>query len=793
MKENNKDIFASQGGSGFTLKEYVFKYLSYWPMFLISLAICVSAAEVYNRYATLKYRASVLILVKDDKAASSGRSADDLINNALTGEVKDNLDNEIQLLRSTALLEKVVIKNQFNISYFKQGQFKKTDLYLDAPFRLVPQTIGDSSKAVTVNVQSFTSDGIKYTIGKGDPNVHTVKWNELFKVGKNEFVLVPHGRIVNGDGNYIGVWNPVKTTAGEVLAKTSVGMLDKKTSIIQLSIIAENLNRGEAILNALAKEFVQADIDDKNAVSQNTLRFIDDRLDIISKELNGVEGNLENLQGSNGLVNAATQTTQSLESSSSLQKDLTDVNIQQGVVSMIMSYFNNPSNQGKLVPSSLGINDATLASLLGKYNELQLTRGRQASQVAAGSPILKDLDNQVNDVKGSILESLQNISKNLKLQEAGMQNKNAQYNSFLASLPHKERMMQEVKRKQSITEGLYLYLLQKREENAISASTTNVSVYKQIDPAAGSTVPVEPNKGYVFGYAILVGLLIPIGLIRIGFMLNDKISVRMEITRKVPAPILGELSHLSKGQTGVLVMGRTVISEQFRIIRTNLAFLHKNKHNKVVMVTSASVGEGKSLVSLNLASVLAVPGKKVALLEFDLRSPGITKKIGVEVSTGLSDYICGNMKNVQDIRYIMEDIPSLHIYPAGSLALNAADVLISEKISQLFDTLRAQYDYIIIDSAPTGLVSDAFILGAYSDATIFVIRMRQTLKKQLDFVNDLIEERKLTNVSLVINDVRMGRKHGYGYGYGKQYNYNYNYGVPAKKRKIFGRLTSAYN
>lgn len=792
MKENNKDIFASQGSS-FTLKEYVFKYMSYWPVFLISLAICISAAEVYNRYATLKYRASVLILVKDDKPATSSRSADDLINNALTGEAKDNLDNEIQLLRSTELLEKVVIKNQFNISYFKKGQFKKTDLYLDAPFRLVPQTIGDSNKTVVVNVVSFTNDAIKYTIGKGEPNIHTVKWNELFKVGKNEFVLVPHGHIVSGDGDYIGVWNPVKVTAGELLSKTSVGMLDKKTSIIQLSIIAENLNRGEAILNALAKEFVQTDIDDKNAISQNTLRFIDDRLDVVSKELNGVEGNLENLQGSNGLVNAATQTTQSLESSNSLQKDLTDVNIQQGVVSMIMSYFNNPSNQGKLVPSSLGINDATLASLLGKYNELQLTRGRQASQVAAGSPILKDLDNQVNDVKGSIIESLQNISKNLKLQESGLQNKNAQYNSFLASLPHKERMMQEVKRKQSITEGLYLYLLQKREENAISASTTNVSVYKQIDPAAGSTVPVEPNKGYVFGYAILIGLLVPIGLIRLGFMLNDKISTRAEITKKVSIPVLGELAHLPRGQqNGILVMGRTFISEQFRIIRTNLAFLHKNKHNKVVMVTSASVGEGKSLVSLNLASVLAVPGKKVALLEFDLRSPGITKKIGVEAPTGLSDFICGNMKNVQDIRYIMEDIPSLHIYPAGSLALNAADVLISEKISQLFDMLRAQYDYIIIDSAPTGLVSDAFILGAYSDATIFVVRMRQTLKKQLDFLNDIIDERKLTNVSVVINDVRVGRKHGYGYGYGKQYNYNYNYGVP-KKRKLFGRLTSAYN
>jgi len=773
MIEANDDFFAPKQSAGFTVKEYLYKQLSYWPLFLISLVVCIAAGYFYTKYARLKYKATTMILVKEDKSTQGGgRGSTDLIVNAINGGPTENLDNEIQLLRSSALFERVVEKNQFNILYYKVGKFKNTDLYLDAPFRLVPQFIGDSNHPVNIAVKKFDDQAITIAYGPNDKLIYQqVKWNTSFKVLGNQFIFVPRGNLVAEDGNYLVVWSPARLTSEDILAKTTVDILDRKTTIIQLSILTENLKRGEDILNALSREFMQTDMDGKNAISQNTIRFIDDRLDIVSKELSGVEGNLEDFQGNNELINVPNQTTQSFENSNVLSKNLNDISIQQSIVQMLSSYFDNPGNQDKLVPSSLGINDATLTSLIGRYNELHLNKEREAPLLSSNSIVLTDINNQINDVKGSIIESLQNITKNLKLQQLSLQQKNEQYTQFLSSLPHKERVMQEIKRKQSITEGLYLYLLQKREETAISASSANVSVYKQIDSAKGWG-PVEPNASYILGYSIILGLLLPEALIRLRSILNDKVSNRKEITDKVYPPILGELVHIPKRQKkGVAILERNLVSEQFRNLRTNINFFQRDK--QVLLVTSSSIGEGKSLISLNLAAVMAMPGKKVALLEFDLRNPGICKKIGLNEGKGLTDFLTGETNSVSELYQTLENLPTLHIYPAGPLNQNPGDILISERVPVLFEILKKQYDYVIIDSAPSGLVSDAFIFGHYSDAVIYIVRLQHTLKKQLDFINDMLRGKKFTNIGIVINDVKTGTKYGYGYGYGNKYNYDF--------------------
>jgi capsular exopolysaccharide synthesis family protein len=684
-------------------------------------------------------------------------------------------------------MERVVIKNQFNISYYKLGKFKRTDLYLDAPFRLIPQHLTDSTQSVAITINNIKNDVIKIAYGPDKDQKHLyVRWDIPFTVNENEFILVPHGRISGNDGDYLTVWNPVGVTAGELLSKTSVFTMDKKTTIIQLSALVENPRRGEDILNAISQEFIQSNKEDQILLFQNTLRFIDDRLDVVSKELNGVEGNLENFQGNNEIVNVYDQTVQSLNNSNGVSKDLTDNNVQQGVVEMIRTYFNNPDNDGKLVPSSLGVNDATLISLITHYNELQLKKERETPLLGSNSIVLKDINNQINGVKGSILENLQNISKNLKLQESSLQQKNQQYNQFLSALPHKERMMQDIKRKQGITEGLYLYLLQKREQTAISVNASNVSNYRQIDTATAFG-PVEPNTPIILSYSALLGILLPLGFIRLRSLLNDKVIERNDITGKVHLPVLGELAHIPRGKTrGIAVLGRDIIGEQFRIIRTNLSiFLQKPKDKQVFLVTSTSVDEGKSLISLNLAAVLAIPGKKVALLEFDLRSPGIIRNIPTDNQKGLTNYLTGSTDDLSEIRYVMPDIPSMHVYLSGPLPDNPADILLNETVSNLFQTLKEQYDYIVIDSAPTALVSDAFILGEYSDGVIYTIRLRHTLKKQLDFINDIAKAKKLSPIGIVINDVKTGGKHGYGYGYGKENAYTSYY--TNKKHKFLSK------
>ena len=778
METQENELFGENTSSGHTAKDFILKYLSYWPLFLTMMGICVGLGILYTRYATPKYLVSTLILVKDDQSAKAN-SQDDLIRLALNGEKKNNLDNELQLIRSSDLMDQVVTKNGFNISYYKLGNVRKIDLYLDATFRLIPQVIADSTRSVNIILKHINSEGAAIQFGKDNSKGNFFKWNTSFKINGNEFVLVPKGKSFDEEGTYLASWNPVSVAADEISGKFKVDELDKKTSIIQLSMLTENLERGKDILNAICKEFYRADIEEKNIVSQNTLQFIDDRLDLISKELSGVEGNLENYQGANQIINVASQSTQSFENANNISKNLNDINIQQGVVSMIQSYFNNPNNQAKLVPSSLGISDPTLTLLIEKYNELQLKKEREAPLLAPKSIELRDLNNQINDIKGSILENLQNITKNLKLQESSLEARNSQYKEFLSALPHKERVMQEIKRKQSVTEGLYLYLLQKREEFAISASSSNISLYKQIDNAKGIG-PVEPNNKNIYMLSALLGLLLPVGFISLRDLLNDKISTKSDITSRAHLPLIGELGHVPRNKDKkVSLSERDGLGEQFRVIRTNLSFFQKNKSKQVYLITSSAMNEGKSFVSLNLAMVMAIPGKKVALLEFDIRKPRISKNLELSNNRGITNYLTGQTNELCKLFQVLENIPTLHIYSSGPIPPNPGDLLLTEKVPMMFEYLRTHYDYLIIDSPPVGLVSDAYILSEYSDAVMYVIRQRHTLKKQIDFVAEIANTKKLNNMCLLVNDVKTGGK--YGNGYSSVLDYNYSYGENAKK------------
>ena len=781
MEEMDNELFGETANkrNDSSMKDHIKKYLAYWPVFILSMSIFIGGALLYLRKATPKYVANAHILVKGEK---KNTSQDDLISSALVASKSSNMENELQLMRSSGLMERIVLENQFNISYFLIGRVKTSDLYLDAPFRLIVQKVTDSSNGFALVVKNLTINGVKIEYGyKPNKKSSNLKWNTPYTIEGHQFVLAPRGKNMSVDGQYMAIWSPVSQTADEIASKFSVDWLDKKTSIIKLSILIENLERGKDILNALAKEYDRSDMEEKTIASRNTIRFIDDRLEIISTELSGVEGKLENFQGSNEIVNVESQSGEAFSNSNSVSKDILDINIQKGVIQQIQGYFNNPDNPGKLVPSSLGINDPTLGTLISKYNELELLKQKEKPRLSSNSILLKDIDNQINDVKGSVLENLQNINKNLNLQQGSLQQKNNQYKQFLSSLPRKERMMQEIKRKQSITEGLYLYLLQKREESSISAGSANISVYKQIDKAFGYG-PVEPNSRNIMIVSILLGLLMPVGLILLMDQLNDKIVSRHDVTSKVSIPVLGELIHIPKRKTkGILVMSRDLFGEQFRLIRTNLALSEKGKKNQVILVTSSNVGEGKSMISLNLAAVLAVPGKKVALLEFDMRKPGIINKLGLNNSTkGLSDYLTGQTIDLSEIYQVSEDISTLHIYPSGPIPVNPADLLLNENVAPLFEVLKRRYDYIIIDTAPVGLVTDAFILNKFTDVSVYVVRQRHTLKRQLDFVNDIFINGRLNNLGLVINDVKTGGKYGSGYGYGE--NYNYVYGQEANRK-----------
>jgi len=777
MTESVNNLFGTDKSSSFTLKEHFRRYLAYWPLFLLSLIICIAMGFMYIRYATPVYRASTLILVKGDQNNGGTRNTEDLIRTALEGGSRpNNLDNEIQLLTSTGLMEKVTAKNNFNFSYYKLAKIRKIDLYKDVPFQLALLFDADSANPSPVDLTlsniNNTGGTLEYGNDQNKAAIHFF-WDRSFTIQGKLFSLSHNQPVKNVTGKYMISWAPVKEAAQAFEDNLSVDVLDKKTSIIKLEIVSENLKRGQDILNAVCREFDLSYLEDKNSIAEKTTRFIDDRLAIVSNELSGVEGTLENYRGNNEIVNVTSQSALGFENESDVSKSITEIMVQQGVVKMIQDYFNSVDTKGKLVPSSLGINDPTLATLIVNYNELQLQKERLAPSAAPNSLALKDLNNQLNSLRGSILENLQNITKNLQFQESKLTQKNAQNRQFLSALPHKERVMQEIKRKQSITEGLYLYLLQKREENSISASLSNVSIYRQIDKAKGYG-PVSPNQRNIQLYSIAFGLLIPIGIIRLRDMLNDKIMRKSDITSRTQIPIIGELSHIrSSKNPGIVVQSRNLIAEQFRLLRTNISFIGETGKSQVILTTSSVTSEGKSFTSLNLAAVLAAPGNKVALLEFDMRMPAIFKMIGQGNQTGLSEYLSGEITSINEIQHVVADMTNLHIYAAGKTPLNVADLLLSEKLLQFIETLKQQYQYIVIDTAPVSLVTDAFILGRYADVVIYVIRQDHTLKRQLDNINEIYKTGRFSNLCIVFNDIRSGAKYGPGYENYKAYDYNH--------------------
>ncbi len=761
MAKENQGLFGD-ANTGNSMRDIVSKYIASWPIFLFFALVSVGAGVLYIFFTVPKYIATTTFLIKG--AEFGEKNNDDLIESALGGKRTVNLNNEMLLIGSSKLMERTVEKEGFNISYFKKGSWLNTDIYIDAPFNLIVKHISDSSRTYDIYIKSINENGGLYaTANKGDFKQFT--WNRPFNVSGQTMVLLPSVKTAEHNGEYIARWQPVKDAARELSNSFKVKAFDTKTSVIQLSLKTENIQRGKDVLNALFHEFNLSDIEDRIRLSDSTLKFIDERLIGITSELKGVEGNLENYQGSRHLVNIEGQLTQSLENSSEIGKTIKDVNIKQGITSMIAEYFAHSSNSNKLVPSSLGLDDPTLSLLISQYNELQQKKERELPGNAPQSIVIQDLNTQIASLKTSILESLNNTRKNLQLQEKNFQQQNSKYTSFLSSLPHNERVMQEIKRKQSITEGLYLYLLQKREEAAISATTSNAANYKQIDPAIGYG-PVEPDKKALLLYTALLGFFLAFGFIYVRHLLNDKVNVRDDITKRVSIPVIGEISHIARRKKPMMpALHEGVVGEQFRAIRTSLSFIMKNKEQKVIMVTSTASGEGKSFLAYNLAAVCAIPGSKVALLEFDFRRPAISHG-QPDITTGLSNYLRNEITDLSGLYVTVEDIPTLHIYPSGFAIHNPTDLLMSAKTPELIEKLKQEYDYIIIDTPATKPVSDALILGQYSDVVLYVMRQGVTLKKELEYVKCIQEQQTLTNLHIIFNGMKYPDKDRYYYAHG---------------------------
>lgn len=769
MSDNSQTTFQAAKDNKFKLtpKEFLFKYLVYLPLFIVSAGIAVSIAYLYLRYQIPYYSSYISLMIKDDKSSRGNTEALDEI---VVFKPKTNLANEIEILRSATLMNKVVRAVNLNTQYWIEGNLKRTEVYGSNVFNYQPVSQKDTNASYTL-ILNFNAKGNFQVQGLSN------QWyqpGDIVHGRQGDFIITianPAG--IHPEYHYIIQWQPSFQTASSIVSGLNIRQLNRDATILSINLTTEIPQKGVDILNELVKAYNNTTIENKNRVIDNTVKFIDGRLILLTSDLGKVESGLEKFRQQNEIIDIQKQGSAQFDELKSADDKLDQQEIKLQVIDMIRGYISSPGKKFSLVPSSLGIDDPTLLTLVTSYNQLQLEHEEKLKTIPEANPVMQVLDNQIEKVRINILENLSNIKK---AGESLRKSSLSEYNNLRSSIrtiPSKERELLEIERQQGIKEKLYLFLLQKREESAITVASSTSNAYL-IDPASSSWVPVSPDRSGIYRTALIAGLLLPAAFIYIRELLNDKVTNKTDILKATDMPIAGEIAHHTKTDRKIVIgeKDRSMIAEQFRVTRTNLQFFITDKKCPVILVTSSIAGEGKTFTSLNLAAVWALADKKTVILELDLRRPKISASLDLLNEKGISNYIVGDVTKEQ-LPVSVKSTKNLYVVPAGPVPPNPSELLLNHKIEELFTYLRANFDLIIIDSAPLSLVSDARILSRFADTTIFIIRQQYTPKKMLDFINDLYVKKTFANLCLLVNDVKIkGANSYYGYGYSSSYGFS---------------------
>lgn len=769
---NTPPFFDEEESNDFNLKEILFKYLAYWPWFLASLLLSISCAFIYLRYQTPIYIIETSVLIKDSKNSSS---QSDLLKELDMFSSNKVVDNEIEILKSYTLMEKVVKKLNLHVSYQTKGKFKKNDIYTQSPIHV---------KVLNADNSRFGSMVLKVIDGK------TLELDGKI-INPSHKINTPYGLLkFNLTGKNLNIKeliitiNSIEDIAESYANRIKIAPSSKMSSVLSLTIEDAQPLRGEDILNTLIEVYNDAGLEDKNKVTANTLRFIDNRLVLISGDLIEVEKSVENYKSRQGITDITSESELFLESVKENDNQLNQLKIQQSVLNNIDLYIRNKQNRPGTAPATLGISDPILLGLIQTLSELESKRTQAISIVKEDNPMVKVLDDQILEAKSSLKENIQSLQRSLAITRQQLENQNNRMEGLIKSVPGKERALVDISRQQAIKNNLYIYLLQKREETALSYAS-EVSDSRIINTARAAKSPVKPVSKNIYSIFALLGFAIPFALIYIIDLLNDKVKSRKDIEKATKVPIIGEISNADHDEALVVSnLGRTVMAEQIRALRTNMSFLNPGKELRTILFTSSISGEGKSFISLNLGASLAMTGKKTIILELDMRKPKLHVVLKMENNKGLSNYLIGKV----ELKDIIREIPgqeNYYIISCGPIPPNPAELLLNGRLKELFTDLKKDFDYVIIDAPPVGVVTDAQILEQEADATLFVIRHDYTPKERLKMIDNLYRERKFKNLNLVFNGIKEGGKYGYSYGYG--------YGYYEQKNGKENKLTMAIN
>ncbi len=776
------DNLKNQEADELSLREMIEQYTRYWYFFVIGVLIALVLAFLYLRYTPQLYQSKATIIIKDEKTQSPLEMAAFSQFGSFLSRFKTNqIDNELAIFNSKRLISETVKELQLNIKYEVMGNIKTSELYEYRPFEVKFQSFDESFvdpipvlyfkmlsesefhlESEPLNISTNYSFGEQISLPFG---VITVLPNlddaEKFRGYKNKTILVSY--------------NSVETVALRFQERVNILNTDAKSNVVELSIQTQNREKGEDFLNELVRQYNKDAVQDRNEIAKKTSAFIESRLQIITRELDSVESNKEDFKSTNRLTDIQAEAQITLENASEFNKRQLDVSTQMELSNTMINYMKN-ADRDELLPANIGISNESVGSAVNNYNELILYRNKLLQTSTPKNPVVKSVNDQIAQMRSSILESLENSKNALRI---AMKDLNMQENiisSKISQVPAKEKIFRGIERQQTIKEQLYLFLLQQREEASIALAAT-ADRAKIVDSAYGPQEPVSPKKSLIYLGALLAGLLVPFGGIYSFNLLNTKVKGRKDVERHLKSiPIIGEIPKVQKGDSDLIKHNdQSIMAEAYRIFRTNLQYLfinklEKNEEGKSLIVTSTIKGEGKTFVAFNLALTLALTGKKVVLVGADIRNPQLQRYLPEHLKSkkGLTEYIVYEDLQVADVVAQSEYNENLNIIVSGAIPPNPAELLMQKRTSTLVEELRKQYDYIILDTAPAMLVTDTILINKLADITLYVVRADYTDRRLLDFAKDAIEDGRLTNVAMVLNNVALNN-----FGYGNKYGYAY--------------------
>ncbi|HLG41423.1 MAG TPA: polysaccharide biosynthesis tyrosine autokinase [Chitinophagaceae bacterium] len=768
MEEQQQQLINSNKSElwNLSLKDLFYKYVRFLPLFLLSVAIALLLAFAYLRYTTRIYSSTGAMLIKYEQQSNRSDKIEDILKG---GNETQNIQNEIEVLKSKPLMERVVKKLNLQFSYTAKGRFIVNNIYKQGPFIAQAFKIADSSGGFSMDIK-FINDH-QFRVNNESA---TFALGDLFENGHGVFSLIKRAPAITGS-EYTISWQPAENIAGSLAGGVKVQPKTPGTSILTITLQSTNAHMAADIVNNLMVEYDSMTVEQNNYSNDQMLGFIDERLKNMNQELDTLQLRFLKYKQDNNLFDVDKQLTESFLKYSDADKNADLQQFKLNVAEEIDNYVKDKKNQySTTTPSALFLEDATLTELVSLYNKVQLERqGLLDAHLPPSHPRVKAAEGQIEEIRGKLIENLNNIRLSLHSSINVLKGKGSVEQSKLEALPFKLKLYVEMDRQIKTKLELLSLLEGKREEISIqrAAITSNSKV---IDKAGISNTPVKPNRKTIQILAILAGLGLPALLIFVGEILNDKINTRFDIERLTQAPILGEIGHSFADNTLIVSKtSRTMVAEQFRIIRSNLQYVVNKPDKTVILVTSSFSGEGKSFISTNMAAVLALAGKKTIILEFDIRKPKVLSGLHIGKRPGITNFLMGKA-NLNELITPVPDYENLSVLACGPVPPNPSEMLLDLKVSELFEEMGKRFEVIFIDTAPVGMVSDALTLSKFADCTLYLVRQGHTFKKQIALIDELYREKKLPKVSIVINDVK--NKPGYGYyGYGR-YGYGYGYG-----------------